>query len=204
MIDPISWSHALPYLLTALAAGYLFGSIPFGLLITRLAGLGDVRDIGSGNIGATNVLRTGRKGVAIATLLADILKGTLPVLLAGIFGPESAICAALGAVVGHCWPVWLKFKGGKGVATFIGVQLGLYWPLGLIFLAVWLGVALALRYSSVSSLTATALTPVWAALFDQWQLAELFVLLGAIIFFSHRENIGRLFRREESKIKLKS
>ena len=204
MIDPISWSHALPYLLTALAAGYLFGSIPFGLLITRLAGLGDVRDIGSGNIGATNVLRTGRKGVAIATLLADILKGTLPVLLAGIFGPESAICAALGAVVGHCWPVWLKFKGGKGVATFIGVQLGLYWPLGLIFLAVWLGVALALRYSSVSSLTATALTPVWAALFDQWQLAELFVLLGAIIFFSHRENIGRLFRREESKIKLKT
>ena len=125
-------------------------------------------------------------------------------LLAGFFGPEAAICAALGAVVGHCWPVWLKFKGGKGVATFIGVQLGLYWPLGLIFLAVWLGVALALRYSSVSSLTATALTPVWAALFDQWQLAELFVLLGAIIFFSHRENIGRLFRREESKIKLKS
>ena len=204
MIDPISWSHALPYLLTALAAGYLFGSIPFGLLITRIAGLGDVRDIGSGNIGATNVLRTGRKGVAIATLLADILKGTLPVLLAGIFGPEAAICAALGAVVGHCWPVWLKFKGGKGVATFIGVQLGLYWPLGLIFLAVWLGVALALRYSSVSSLTATALTPVWAALFAQWQLAELFVLLGAIIFFSHRENIGRLFKREETKIKLKS
>ena len=204
MIDPISWSHALPYLLTALAAGYLFGSIPFGLLITRIAGLGDVRDIGSGNIGATNVLRTGRKGVAIATLLADILKGTAPVLLAGIFGPEAAICAALGAVVGHCWPVWLKFKGGKGVATFIGVQLGLYWPLGLIFLAVWLGVALALRYSSVSSLTATALTPVWAALFAQWQLAELFVLLGAIIFFSHRENIGRLFKREESKIKLKS
>ena len=204
MIDPISWSHALPYLLTALAAGYLFGSIPFGLLITRIAGLGDVRDIGSGNIGATNVLRTGRKGVAVATLLADILKGTLPVLLAGIFGPEAAICAALGAVVGHCWPVWLKFKGGKGVATFIGVQLGLYWPLGLIFLAVWLGVALALRYSSVSSLTATALTPVWAALFAQWQLAELFVLLGAIIFFSHRENIGRLFKREETKIKLKS
>ena len=204
MIDPISWSHALPYLLTALAVGYVFGSIPFGLLITRIAGLGDVRDIGSGNIGATNVLRTGRKGVAVATLLADILKGTVPVLLAGLFGPEPAICAALGAVVGHCWPVWLKFKGGKGVATFIGVQLGLYWPLGLIFLAVWLGVAIVLHYSSVSSLTATALTPVWAALFGQWQLAELFILLGAIIFFSHRENIGRLLKREESKIKLRS
>ncbi|MGI9415445.1 MAG: glycerol-3-phosphate 1-O-acyltransferase PlsY [Hyphomicrobiales bacterium] len=203
MIDPISWSHALPYLLTALAAGYLFGSVPFGLLITKLSGLGDVREIGSGNIGATNVLRTGRKGIAAATLVADILKGALPVLLAGFYGPDISVCAALGAVIGHVWPVWLRFKGGKGVATLIGVQLGLYWPVGVIFLAVWLGVALAFRYSSLSSLTATALSPVWAAWFDQWQFAELFVMLAVIIFFSHRANIVRLLKREESRIKLK-
>jgi len=204
MIDPISWSLALPYLIAAFVAGYLCGSIPFGLLLPKLAGLGDVREIGSGNIGATNVLRTGRKGVAIATLLADVLKGTIPVLVAMRFGPDIAVVTALGAFMGHVWPVWLKFKGGKGVATFIGIQLGLYWPVALIFLATWLLVAVAFRYSSLSALVATVLTPVWAAWLDQWQFAELFALIAAIIFFMHRANISRLVKGEEAKIKLKS
>ena len=204
MIYPINWEVALPYLIGAFAIGYLCGSVPFGLIISKLAGLGDVRKIGSGNIGATNVLRTGNKPVAIATLLADVLKGTVPVLAAMRFGPDIAVMAALGALIGHIWPVWLKFRGGKGVATFIGVQLGLYWPVAVIFMGVWLIVALAFRYSSLSALVATALTPIWAAWLDQWQFAELFVLLGAIIIFMHRANILRLIRGEEAKINLKS
>lgn len=204
MIDPINWSLALPYLLAAFAAGYLSGSIPFGLLLPKLAGLGDVREIGSGNIGATNVLRTGHKGVAIATLLADVLKGVAPVMLAMRFGPDPAVVAALGAYMGHVWPVWLKFKGGKGVATYIGIQLGLYWPAALIFLAVWLVVAIAFRYSSLSALVAAALIPICAAWLDQWQFAELFGLISVMVFFMHRTNIARLFKGEESKIKLKS
>ncbi len=204
MPDPISWSLELPYLLAALAMGYLFGSIPFGLLLARLAGLGDIRDIGSGNIGATNVLRTGNKKIAAATLVADILKGTAPVLIGLRWGMDTAVVAGFGAFVGHVLPVWLKFRGGKGVATFIGVQLGLYWPLAVIFLGVWLAVALVFRYSSLASIAASIATPLLAAWFDQWQLAELFAAIAVIVVVSHRANISRLLRGEESKIKLRS
>src|SRR5690349_10563334 len=144
----------------ALLAGYLLGSIPFGLLLTQAAGLGDVRNIGSGNIGATNVLRTGNKGLAAVTLLLDMLKGTAAVLIAGNYGPEPAIAAGLGAFLGHLFPVWLGFKGGKGVATYIGVLLGLMWQAALLFCAVWIVVAFALRYSSLSALTACVVTPI--------------------------------------------
>ncbi len=200
MIYPISWSFALPYILSAFAFGYLCGSIPFGLIIPRLAGLGDVREIGSGNIGATNVLRTGNKAVALATLMADVMKGAVPVLIAAQWGPDMAIVAALGAFLGHILPVWLKFKGGKGVATFIGVQLGLYWPVALVFLGVWLIVALVFRYSSLSALVASAVAPVAAALLHEWQIAELLVLMTVIIFITHRANLLRLLKGAEAKI----
>ncbi len=200
MIYPISWSFAWPYIASAFAFGYLCGSIPFGLLIPKLAGLGDVRTIGSGNIGATNVLRTGNKAVALCTLLADVLKGAVPVLIAAQWGPDMAIVAALGAFLGHILPVWLKFKGGKGVATFIGVQFGLYWPVALIFLAVWLIVALLLRYSSLAALVASLTAPIWAALLHEWQIAELLALMTVIIFITHRANIGRLLKGEEARI----
>lgn len=154
MPDPFSWSPILPYLAAALAFGYLCGSIPFGLILTRVAGLGDVRAIGSGNIGATNVLRTGNKKLAAATLLADVAKGALAAWVGTRWGPDTAVMAGLGAFVGHIWPVWLKFRGGKGVATFIGVLAGLFWPAALVFCAIWLVVALVSRYSSLSALTA--------------------------------------------------
>ena len=191
-------------LMIALCAGYLAGSIPFGLLIPKLAGMGDVRDIGSGNIGATNVLRAGNKLVALLTLLADVLKGAIPVAIALGYGSEAGMAAALGALLGHIFPVWLRFKGGKGVATFIGVQFGLYWPIALIFLACWLVVAVVFRYSSLSALSASALVPLWAMLLDQPRLAWFFVLTGAIIFVMHRANISRLIRNEEPKIGTKS
>ena len=200
MIYPISWSFAWPYILTAFTFGYLCGSIPFGLLIPKLAGLGDVRNIGSGNIGATNVLRTGNKAVALCTLLADVMKGTIPVLVAAQWGPDMAIVAALGAFLGHVLPIWLKFKGGKGVATFIGVQLGLYWPVALIFMAVWLIVALLFRYSSLSALVASVVAPIAAVMLHEWQIAELLTFMTVIIFFTHRANIGRLFKGEEARI----
>src|SRR5688572_19190594 len=154
---PLAWYAALGLLLL----GYLLGSIPFGLILTRLAGLGDIRTVGSGNIGATNVLRTGRKGLAVATLVGDALKGTAAVLLADWFwGPDAAILAGLGAFIGHLFPVWLGFKGGKGVATFIGVLIGLKPLVAPIFVVIWLGLAFATRYSSLSGLAATAATPV--------------------------------------------
>src|ERR1700754_3050653 len=160
MLRPINWSLALPYYAAALAFGYLLGSIPFGLVLTRLAGTGDIRAIGSGNIGATNVLRTGRKGLAAATLLCDMLKGTLAVVIAGYYGgPNAAMLAALGAFLGHLFPVWLKFNGGKGVATYIGVLLGLFWPGAVVFCVIWLATAFASRYSSLSALVASAVTP---------------------------------------------
>src|SRR3954454_1553321 len=146
--------------LVALAFGYLLGSIPFGLLLTRAAGLGDLRAIGSGNIGATNVLRTGHKGLAAATLLGDALKGTLAVLIAALYGRDLALAAALGAFLGHLYPVWLKFQGGKGVATYIGILLALAWPVGLGFCLVWIAVAALTRYSSLSGLIASAVSPV--------------------------------------------
>lgn len=204
MPDAINWSLALPYLLAALGSGYLIGSIPFGLLISRAAGAGDIRAIGSGNIGATNVLRTGRKSLAAATLAADVLKGAIPVLIAWNWGPDIAISAGFGAFVGHLWPVWLKFRGGKGVATFAGVLAGLYWPAALGFAAVWIAVAFVSRYSSLAALLACAAAPGVLALADEPQLVEVFGLMAVIVFFTHRANIARLLRGAESRISLHS
>ena len=200
MPDPISWSHALPYYLAALAFGYLLGSIPFGLLFARMAGLGDIRKIGSGNIGATNVLRSGRKGIAALTLLADMLKGTLAAWLAGRYGPDPAIIAGLGAFLGHCFPVWLKFKGGKGVATYVGVLLALAWKAALVFAGVWLAVAAISRYSSLSALVATLAVPLALYWMGEIQVAELFVLMSALVWLFHRQNIARLLSGSESRI----
>ena len=184
----------------ALVFGYLLGSIPFGLLLTRAAGLGDVRKIGSGNIGATNVLRTGNKGLAAVTLLLDLLKGTAAVLVAGNYGPEPAIAAGLGAFLGHLFPVWLGFKGGKGVATYIGVLLGLMWQAALLFCAVWIVVALALRYSSLSALVACVVVPFALWLWGRPDLAILFAVMSVIVIVKHRANISRLLSGTEAKI----
>ena len=181
--------------------GYLCGSIPFGLIFTRLGGTQDIRSIGSGNIGATNVLRTGRKGLAAATLIADMLKGTIAVIVAGSFaGPLGALTAALGAFLGHLFPIWLKFKGGKGVATYIGLLLGLYWPAALAFAAIWLAVALISRYSSLAALIASAVTPMLLFVSKQMALAELFALFTVLLWVMHRENITKLFQGTEGKI----
>ncbi len=200
MPDPISWQVSLPYFSAALFLGYLLGSIPFGLLITRMAGLGDVRNIGSGNIGATNVLRTGNKSLAAATLLLDALKGTTAVLIGGMYGPDVAIIAGFGAFLGHLYPVWLKFRGGKGVATYIGVLLGLL-PIGLaIFAIVWLVTALISRYSSLAALIAAIVVPVAMFLLGHIQIAELFTVMSAITIIKHRANISRLISGQESRI----
>ena len=187
--------------LLCFALGYLLGSIPFGLVLTKLAGLGDVRSIGSGNIGATNVLRTGNKGLAALTLALDLLKGTAAVLIAGSFaGQFGAVVAGLGAFVGHLFPIWLHFRGGKGVATFIGVALGLYWPAAVGFCLVWLLVALLTRYSSVSALSASVATVLGLALVGEQTLAIVFGLMTALLYFRHKENIARLLKGEESRI----
>ncbi len=198
-------SLSLP--LVALVIGYLLGSIPFGLLLTRAAGLGDIRDIGSGNIGATNALRTGNRWVAVGTLIGDAAKGAVAVFLmawvARISGGDTAMLpglAALGAFLGHLYPVWLGFKGGKGVSTFIGVLFALHWPVGLLFCATWLLVALISRYSSLSALVAALLTPVYLAWLNQWQLVGLSAVLVLLIFIAHRENISRLMAGTESRI----
>ncbi len=181
--------------------GYALGSIPFGLILTRLAGTKDLRAIGSGNIGATNVLRTGRKDLAALTLILDLLKGTLAVLVAAYLAPgEPALFAALGAFLGHVFPVWLKFKGGKGVATFLGCLLGLAWPAALAFGAVWLGVAWATRYSSAAALAASALTPVLLAILGQPRAAVLFSLLAVILWIKHGPNLARLRAGSETRI----
>jgi len=185
----------------ALAFGYLCGSIPFGLILTRLAGTPDIRSIGSGNIGATNVLRTGRKGLAAATLLADALKGTLSVLIVGHFGGrELALLAAAGAFLGHLFPVWLGFKGGKGVAIYIGLLAPLAWPVALAFCAIWLALAVLTRYSSLAALVASAAAPVLLWLLGMTNEAALFALLTLLIWIMHRANIARLLRGTESKI----
>jgi glycerol-3-phosphate acyltransferase PlsY len=198
------WSSALPIYAAALVLGYLLGSIPFGLILTRAAGTTDIRGIGSGNVGATNVLRTGRKGLAAATLLCDVLKGTAAVLIATWLWAEDAafpdLVAALGAFLGHLFPVWLKFKGGKGVATYIGILLGLAWPVALIFMGVWVVVAALTRYSSLSGLIASAVTPVALWFFDRYEEALLCVLLTALVWAMHRANIARLLAGTESKI----
>jgi glycerol-3-phosphate acyltransferase PlsY len=188
-------------LLAGLALGYLLGSIPFGLILTRSAGLGDIRAIGSGNIGATNVLRTGRKGLAAATLLLDALKGTAAVLLAArLLGPEPALAAALGAFLGHTFPVWLGFRGGKGVATYIGVLVAIDWRAALVFALVWLGVAAASRYSSLSALVASAVTPVALWWLGRGDAALLLALLAVILWLKHRLNIARLMAGAEGRI----
>ncbi|EIM29549.1 glycerol-3-phosphate 1-O-acyltransferase PlsY [Microvirga lotononidis] len=187
-------------MLAALIFGYLLGSIPFGLIFTRMAGLGDVRKIGSGNIGATNVLRTGRKGLAAATLIGDALKGTVAVLVAAQWGPQFAVVAALGAFLGHLFPVWLKFKGGKGVATFIGVLLGLKPLAALIFCLIWLAVAFVSKYSSLSALIASAATPVVLWLLGQPGMAGVSVILVALLWWKHSQNISRLLAGTEGKI----
>ncbi len=181
--------------------GYLAGSIPFGLLLTRWAGLGDVRAIGSGNIGATNVLRTGNKKIAALTLLCDGLKGYFPVLAATMWGtPEAVIAAGFGALAGHLFPIWLNFKGGKGVATGLGITFGWSWPLGLVFCAVWLLVFFATRISSASALSAV-LVVVVAAVFIGLPINMIwpFVILAAVVWFTHRANIARLIKGEEPK-----
>src|ERR1041384_1454771 len=170
MSPPADWSGALVYL-TALVFGYLLGSIPFGLILAKLFGLGDLRKIGSGNIGATNVLRAGSKWLAVLTLLLDAAKGTAAVLFAARWGETAAMLAGLGAFLGHLYPVWLGFNGGKGVATFIGVLLGLYWPAAVVFCAVWLLIALLARYSSLSALAASAVSVGVLAVTAQWRLA---------------------------------
>jgi glycerol-3-phosphate acyltransferase PlsY len=187
--------------LLAIVVGYLLGSIPFGLLLTRLAGTEDLRSIGSGNIGATNVLRTGRKSLAAATLAGDLLKGTAAVLIAGSFGgAEAAMLAGLAAFLGHLFPVWLKFKGGKGVATYIGVLLGLFWPAAIVFCLVWLATAVISRYSSLSGLVAGVVTPIFLWWLDHPALAALFAVMTLLSFWVHRENIKRLQAGTEGKI----
>jgi len=184
----------------AILLGYLLGSIPFGLVITKLAGLGDIRAIGSGNIGATNVLRTGRKDLAAATVLLDALKGTFPVLIAAKFGPSVALAAGFGAFLGHLYPVWLKFRGGKAVATFLGVTLGFDWRAALVFAIVWLTVAFASRYSSLAGLLASLATGLAFYFLGAPGPFGLSVLMAVLIFWKHRENIRRLRMGTESKI----
>ena len=186
--------------LLALAFGYLLGSIPFGLMFTRLAGTQDIRQIGSGSIGATNVLRTGRKGIAAATLLGDMLKGTAAVAIAALWGPQFAIVAGLGAFFGHLFPVWLGFRGGKGVATFIGVLLGLKPLAALIFALIWLGIAFTSRYSSLSALIASEATPIILWLLGEPGMAGLAIILAALLWWKHSQNISRLLAGTEGKI----
>ncbi len=187
-------------LIAALAFGYLLGSIPFGLIIARAAGFGDIRKIGSGNIGMTNVLRTGRKDLAALTLLGDALKGTAAVLLAALWADGAAFAAALGAFLGHIFPVWLGFRGGKGVATYLGVLFGLAWPIALAFVALWIAIAYLTRYSSLAALIASAATPALLLATGAVHRAALFLILTVILYIAHRANISRLLRGEEGKI----
>jgi glycerol-3-phosphate acyltransferase PlsY len=201
MLHSIDWSLAPEYA-AALVFGYLCGSIPFGVVLTRLAGAPDIRSIGSGNIGATNVLRTGRKALAAATLLGDMLKGTVAVLIVRHFlGEDAALFAALGAFLGHLFPVWLRFKGGKGVATYIGLLLGFTaWPALIAFCVAWLVIAATTRYSSLAALIASAATPAVLWWSGSAQLALLFLLLTVLLWIMHRANIARLLHGTESKI----
>jgi glycerol-3-phosphate acyltransferase PlsY len=188
-------------MIIALVFGYLCGTIPFGLLFSRWAGLGDIRTIGSGNIGATNVLRTGNKKIAALTLLCDGLKGMVPALvLSWLYGPQAGILGGLAAFFGHLFPMWLGFKGGKGVATSIGVLFGLFWPLGLVFVAVWIAMAAVFRISSLSALTASAVSPLAAYLLDRADLVLPAAIMAVAVFITHRANIRRLLKGEEPRI----
>jgi glycerol-3-phosphate acyltransferase PlsY len=211
----------LPPLLIALALGYLLGSIPFGLIFTRLAGLGDVRAIGSGNIGATNVLRTGNKKLAALTLLFDLLKGTAAVLLSMVlagwltrtFGPPTNTVlvlllipwfAGLGAILGHLYPVWLGFKGGKGVATYIGVLAAVYWPAAVVFCLTWLLVAALTKYSSLAALSGIFVTFIYFMVIGGSMIVPIVAIISALIYWKHRENIRRLVAGEETRIGAKA
>ena len=201
MLHPINWSLVLPYYAAAFAFGYLLGSIPFGLVITRLAGTQDLRTIGSGNIGATNVLRTGRKELAALTLVLDALKGTAAVLIADRYGGQDlAVLAALGAFLGHLFPVWLKFQGGKGVATYIGLLIALVWQATIVFGLVWLVVAALTRYSSLAGLVASLATLLFLWFDGYLQELQLFGLLTVLMWAKHHHNIARLIAGTESKI----
>jgi glycerol-3-phosphate acyltransferase PlsY len=202
----VDWSNAWPHYLGVLAFGYLLGSIPFGLIFTRLSGGGDIRQVGSGNIGATNVLRTGNKWAAVATLICDAGKGAIAVLLVRAHYNDSlAAFAGLGAFLGHIYPVWLRFKGGKGVATFLGVTLALAWPVGLITALIWIVMAAIFRISSLSALVAAALTPIAMLLLGRPPLfALLTLILALLIFVSHRDNIARILAGREPRIGAKS
>lgn len=226
MPDPISWSFAGPFLVAAFVAGYLLGSVPFGLVLVRAAGLGDIRSIGSGNIGATNVLRTGRKDLALATLVLDSGKGAAAVLVAQAWGHDVAVMAGLGAFLGHLYPVWLRFKGGKGVATTLGILLALAWPVGVAACLLWLLTAALFRISSLAALTALALSTAYAGWLGWLQGAgriagaweppvvagdlvqtavnptvwQALLLVTALVFWKHRANIGRLLAGTEPRI----
>lgn len=192
----IIWAGAA----AAIVLGYFLGSIPFGVILTRAAGAGDLRQIGSGNIGATNVLRTGRKGLAAATLLLDLAKGAAAVLIAGALFPGGGVLAGLGAFLGHCYPVWLRFRGGKGVATLMGIVVALHWPAGLVYAALWLGMLAVLRISSLAGMTAAVSAPVSAAFFGRLDLVPLLLALALIVLWKHRENIERLLSGTEPRI----
>jgi acyl phosphate:glycerol-3-phosphate acyltransferase len=198
----MNWALAGPDL-AALVIGYLLGTIPFGLVLTRAAGLGDIRAIGSGNIGATNVLRTGRKSLAAATLVLDALKGTAAVLLGNMISPHGAIIAGFAAFVGHIFPVWLRFRGGKGVATYLGVLIALSWQAAIVFAVVWLVAAAASRYSSVGALTASLVTAPALFFLGKIDAAGLYAVLTIILWLRHAENIARLASGSESKIGLR-
>lgn len=200
MIDPISWEFSYPYIGAALLAGYLLGSIPFGVLLTRASGIGDIRTIGSGNIGATNVLRTGKKGLAAGTLVLDTSKGALAAFLGSQFGPDMAVVCSFGALIGHLFPVWLRFRGGKGVATALGLVMFLSWPIAVCSLVTWIIIAAVTRYSSLSALMASALCPVLAWYFSTPQITEFYLIMTLLIWFRHWGNIRRLLSGNESKI----
>ena len=187
-------------IVSAFAIAYLLGSIPFGLLLTRLAGTQDLRSVGSGNIGATNVLRTGHKGLAAATLLLDMAKGLAAVLIAWRFWPEVPGFAALGAFLGHCFPVWLRFKGGKGVATMMGVSLGLAWPVGATYAAVWLGMMALTRISSLAGMSAALSAPLAALALGRFELVPVLAALALLVLMLHRANLARLRRGKEPRI----
>lgn len=184
----------------SLAIGYLLGSIPFGLVLTRLTGAGDLRAIGSGNIGATNVLRTGRKGLAAATLLLDMAKGAAAVMIGQRYGADQAVIGGVAAFIGHVYPVWLKFRGGKGVATMLGITLALNWVLGIVFAVVWLAALAVTRISSVSGMAAAVSAPIVASLFGQMGLGYALLGLAIIVLWKHRANIGRLIDGTEPKV----
>lgn len=203
MAETLNWGLSGPATLIALVVGYLFGSIPFGIILTKLAGGPDLRSIGSGNIGATNVLRTGNKKLAAATLVGDMLKGTVAVLVGARFlgGPEAALAAGVGAFLGHLFPVWLRFKGGKGVATYLGVLIGVKGSIALVFAAIWLSLAYLFRYSSLAALVASVLTPLLLWFWVGMPKAALVMAgLAVLLWIMHRENIARLLAGREGKI----